>query len=39
MHPVNGYFTPGCLGSISDFSSIIPKTVLAAYLALDMLGI
>jgi hypothetical protein len=30
---------PGYLGSILDFSSIIPKTVFAAYFAFEILGI
>jgi len=37
--PVICGFAPYCLGFIADFSSIIPKTVFAAYFALEILGI
>jgi hypothetical protein len=39
MRPVGELYKPGYLGSISDPSSMIENTVLAASLAFEMLGI
>lgn len=39
MRPVGELCKPGYFGSISDPSSIIENTVLAASLAFEMLGI